>query len=115
MKVHAITTLPRESSHLIQNIWNIRKLNLTGLAGIFDTNDLLKGLGAPSSGKFTEAGREGVAGVRVVMEVRGAGVWVGLNTVMSHSATLRFSFYQICDRHSWVVPRVSGPTHAIEN
>jgi hypothetical protein len=115
VKVHAITTLPRESSHLIQNIWNIRKLNLTGLAGIFDTTDLLKGLGAPSSGKFTETGREGVAEVRVVMEVRGAGVWVGINTVMSHSATLRFSFYQICDRHSWVVPRVSGPTHAIEN
>jgi hypothetical protein len=50
-----------------------------------------------------------------VMEVRGAGVWVGLNTVMSHSATLRVSFYQICDQRSWLVPRVSGPTHAIEN
>ena len=53
--------------------------------------------------------------MQVVMEVRGAGVWVGLNTMMSHSATLRGSFYQIWDRRSWVVPWVSGPTHAIEN
>lgn len=41
-----------------------------------------------------------------MMEVRGAGVLAGINTVMSHPTTLYGSFYQIGHRRSWVAPRV---------